>query len=84
MDIVRRGDTAALKSWLASAPAVHGDWGYLRFGPIRVFLSEAMADARVAVCQLDEEHFAVCYRNYQWTKTKGCRLKSRCLSGEKT
>ena len=24
MDIVRRGDTAALKSWLASAPAVHG------------------------------------------------------------
>ena len=41
------------------------NWGYLRFGPIRVFLSEAMADARVAVCQLDEEHFAVCYRNYQ-------------------
>ncbi|MBQ7737949.1 MAG: helix-turn-helix domain-containing protein [Oscillospiraceae bacterium] len=24
MDIVRRGDSAALKSWLASAPAVHG------------------------------------------------------------
>ncbi len=24
MDIVRRGDTAALKSWLSSAPAVHG------------------------------------------------------------
>ena len=41
------------------------NWGYLRFGPFRVFLSETMADTRVAVQQLDETSFAVIYRNYQ-------------------
>ena len=41
------------------------NWGYLRFGPIRVFLSESMSDTRVAVQQLDEDSFAVIYRNFQ-------------------
>ena len=41
------------------------NWGYLRFGPIRVFLSEAMADARVAVRQLTQDQFAVRYQNFQ-------------------
>jgi len=41
------------------------NWGYLRFGPVQVFLSETMADTRVAVRQLDEHSFAVIYRNYQ-------------------
>lgn len=41
------------------------NWGYLRFGPIRVFLSESMADTRVAVQQVDEDSFEVIYRNYR-------------------
>ena len=41
------------------------NWGYLRFGPIQVFLSETMADTRVAVQQMGETSFAVFYRNYQ-------------------
>ena len=41
------------------------NWGYLRFGPFQLFLSETMADTRVAVRQMDEDSFAVIYRNYQ-------------------
>ena len=41
------------------------NWGYLRFGPVQIFLSETMADTRVAVRQLDETSFAVIYRNFQ-------------------
>jgi hypothetical protein len=32
---------------------------------VQVFLSETMADTRVAVRQLDETSFAVIYRNFQ-------------------
>lgn len=41
------------------------NWGYLRFGPFQLFLSETMANTRVAVRQLDEDSFAVIYRNFQ-------------------
>ena len=41
------------------------NWGYLRFGPIRLFLSEAMADTRVEVRFAENDTFSIIYRNYQ-------------------
>ena len=41
------------------------NWGYLRFGPIQVFLSETMKDTRVEVRPGDGDNFLVIYRNYQ-------------------
>jgi len=40
------------------------NWGYLRFGPIRLFLSEAMADTRVEVRFAENDKFSIIYRNY--------------------
>lgn len=40
------------------------NWGYLRFGPIRVFLSEAMADTRVEIRYAEDDTFSIIYRNY--------------------
>lgn len=40
------------------------NWGYLRFGPIRLFLSEAMADTRVEIRFGENDTFSVIYRNY--------------------
>ena len=41
------------------------NWGYLRFGPIQLFLSEAMADTRVEVRFAENDTFKIIYRNYQ-------------------
>jgi len=51
MDIVRRGDTATLKSWLASAPAVHG--GTIAANQLRqlrnIFIVTATLSSRAAI-----------------------------------
>lgn len=40
------------------------NWGYLRFGPIRLFLSEAMADTHVEIRFDENDKFSIIYRNY--------------------
>ena len=40
------------------------NWGYLRFGSIRIFLSEAMADTHVEIRFDENEKFSIIYRNY--------------------
>ena len=40
------------------------NWGYLRFGPIRLFLSEAMADTQVEIRFDEKDTFSIIYRNY--------------------
>lgn len=40
------------------------NWGYLRFGPIQLFLSEAMADTRVEIRFVENDKFSIIYRNY--------------------
>ena len=40
------------------------NWGYLRFGSIRLFLSEAMADTQVQIRFDENDTFSVIYRNY--------------------
>ena len=40
------------------------NWGYLRFGPIQLFLSEAMADTRVEIRFAEDDKFSIIYRNY--------------------
>lgn len=39
-------------------------WGYLRFEPLRIFLSESMADTYVEIRFAENEKFSVIYRNY--------------------
>ncbi len=39
-------------------------WGYLRFGTVQLFLSEAMADTYVEVQFAENDTFSVIYRNY--------------------
>lgn len=41
------------------------NWGYLRFGSVRIYLSEAMADTYVEIRCADNDTFSVLYRNYQ-------------------
>lgn len=40
------------------------NWGYLRFGSVQLFLSEAMADTYVEVQFAEDDKFSVIYRNY--------------------
>jgi transposase InsO family protein len=41
------------------------NWGYLRFGPVRFFLSETMADQHLEIRPgLQEDTFLLCYRNF--------------------
>lgn len=40
-------------------------WGYLRFGPIQVYLSETMADTCLEIRPGEQDTFVVCYRNFQ-------------------
>ena len=40
------------------------NWGYLRFGSIQLFLSEAMAYTRVEIRFAEDDKFSVIYRNY--------------------
>lgn len=41
------------------------NWGYLRFGPVSVFLSETMADTLLEIREGNDDTFLVIYRNYQ-------------------
>lgn len=41
------------------------NWGYLRFGPICVFLSETMADTLLEIREGENDTFLVFYRNFQ-------------------
>ncbi len=41
------------------------NWGYIRFGPMQLFLSEAMADAHVEVRFDENDTFSFLYRNYK-------------------
>lgn len=41
------------------------NWGYLRFGPIQVYLSETMKDTYLEVRPSDLDTFRIIYRNYQ-------------------
>ena len=41
------------------------NWGFLRFGPIQLFLSESMADTRVEIRFAENDTFSVIYRNYK-------------------
>lgn len=41
------------------------NWGYLRFGPIQVYLSETMRDTYLEIRPGDLDTFRVIYRNYQ-------------------
>ena len=41
------------------------NWGYIRFGPMQRFLSEAMADTHVEIRFDDNDTFSILYRNYK-------------------
>ena len=41
------------------------NWGYLRFGPIQVYLSETMKDTYLEIRPADLDTFRIIYRNYQ-------------------
>ena len=41
------------------------NWGYLRFGPIRVFLSETMADTYLKIQEGENDTFWIVYRNFR-------------------
>ena len=41
------------------------NWGYLRFGPLQFYLSEAMADTHVEIRYGENDTFTIIYRNYQ-------------------
>ncbi len=40
-------------------------WGYIRFGPMQLFLSEAMADTCVEIRFDENDTFSILYRNYK-------------------
>ena len=41
------------------------NWGYIRFGPMQLFLSEAMADTHVEIRFDENDTFSILYRNYK-------------------
>ena len=41
------------------------NWGYLRFGSVQLYLSEAMADTKVEVRFAEDDTFSIIYRNYK-------------------
>lgn len=41
------------------------NWGYLRFGPIQIYLSETMADTYMEIRPSENDTFLVIYRNYK-------------------
>lgn len=41
------------------------NWGYIRFGPMQLFLSEAMADTHIEIRFDDNDTFSILYRNYK-------------------
>ena len=66
--------TASTRSYYEPKPYIYdsgaklakiNNWGYLRFGPVRLFLSEAMADTTVEIRFVEDDTFSVIYRNYK-------------------
>lgn len=41
------------------------NWGYIRFGPMQLFLSEAMANLHVEIRFDENDTFSILYRNYK-------------------
>lgn len=41
------------------------NWGYIRFGPLQIYLSETMRDMRLEVRPAENDTFMVIYRNYK-------------------
>lgn len=41
------------------------NWGYLRFGPFQIYLSETMANTYLEIRATDHDIFRICYRNFQ-------------------
>lgn len=41
------------------------NWGYVRFGPMQLFLSEAMANAYIEIRIAENDTFSILYRNYK-------------------
>ena len=41
------------------------NWGYIRFGPMQLFLSEALADTYVEIRFDENDTFSILYRNYK-------------------
>lgn len=41
------------------------NWGYLRFGPVQLYLSETMKDTYLEIRPGDQDTFRVIYRNFQ-------------------
>lgn len=41
------------------------NWGYLRFGPVQVYLSETMKDTHLEIRPAENDTFLVIYRNYK-------------------
>ena len=41
------------------------NWGYLRFGPIKLYLSETMRDTYLEIRPGCDDTFLLFYRNYQ-------------------
>ena len=66
--------TASTRAYFEPKPYIYDEgaklikvnnWGYLRFGHVRVFLSESLADTRLEVRYDDDGHFSVIYRNFK-------------------
>lgn len=41
------------------------NWGYLRFGPVQVYLSETFANTYLEIRPVDKDRFWIIYRNYK-------------------
>lgn len=57
------------------------NWGYLRFGPINVYLSETMADTPLEIREGEDDTFLVIYRNFQiaMIDANTCKLINRVI-----
>jgi transposase InsO family protein len=59
------------------------NWGYLRFEPIRIYLSETMADTYLEIRPGDkDDSFIICYRNFKIAEidAASCKLINRKIS----
>ena len=56
-------------------------WGYLRFGPMQLYLSETMRDTYLEIRPFEEDAFAVVYRNYRIAVVDANiqKLRNRCI-----
>ena len=51
------------------------NWGYLRFGPIQIFLSQTMKDTYLEIRPSDDDTFIVLYRNYKIARVDAIEKK---------